>query len=63
VANETGVAVLDSAGRVVDAGWTRGLEETVDRIVTAAGLPCCCSGWSCRRERRLVVLALTFQRP
>jgi predicted RNase H-like nuclease len=37
VANETGVAVLDSDGRVVDAGWTRGLEETVNRIVTAAG--------------------------
>ena len=37
VANETGVAVVDSAGRVVDAGWTRGLEETVNRVVTAAG--------------------------
>jgi hypothetical protein len=37
LANETGVAVLDSAGRVVDAGWTRELEETVDRIVAAAG--------------------------
>lgn len=37
VANETGVAVLDANGRVVDAGWTRGLEETVDRVATAAG--------------------------
>jgi predicted RNase H-like nuclease len=37
VANETGVAVLDSDGRVIDAGWTRRLHETVNRTVTAAG--------------------------
>ena len=28
-ANESGVVVLDATGRVVDAGWTRGVEETV----------------------------------
>jgi|ERR1022692_745189 predicted RNase H-like nuclease len=28
-ANESGVAVLDAAGRVLDAGWTHGLEDTV----------------------------------
>jgi predicted RNase H-like nuclease len=27
--NETGVAVIDSGGRVLDAGWTRGVGETV----------------------------------
>lgn len=27
-ANETGIAVLDAAGRVLEAGWTRGLAET-----------------------------------
>lgn len=27
--NETGVAVIDSGGRVLDAGWTRGGEETI----------------------------------
>ena len=36
-ANETGVAVLDPNGRVVDAGWTRGLDETVERVAAAAG--------------------------
>ena len=36
-ANETGVAVLDPDGRVVDAGWTRGLDETVEWVVAAAG--------------------------
>jgi predicted RNase H-like nuclease len=36
-ANETGVAVLDPDGRVVDAGWTRGLDETVERVAAAAG--------------------------
>ena len=28
-ANESGVVMLDATGRVVDAGWTRGVEETV----------------------------------
>lgn len=28
-ANESGVVVLDPTGRVVHAGWTRGIEETV----------------------------------
>jgi predicted RNase H-like nuclease len=27
--NETGVAVIDGLGRVIDCGWTRGLEETM----------------------------------
>ena len=35
-ANETGVAVLSPSGRVLDAGWTRGLEETVDWVLAAA---------------------------
>jgi predicted RNase H-like nuclease len=34
-ANETGVAVIDSDGSVVDAGWTRGLEQTLAWIETA----------------------------
>lgn len=36
-ANETGVAVLDAAGRILDAGWTRGPEETAAWISAAAG--------------------------
>ena len=34
-ANETGIAVIEPDGNVVDAGWTRGLNETVDRIAAA----------------------------
>ena len=36
-ANETGIAVLDPDGYVLDAGWTRGLDETVNRIASYAG--------------------------
>ena len=35
VANETGVAALDAAGRVLDAGWARGLDETVGWVLAA----------------------------
>jgi predicted RNase H-like nuclease len=31
-ANETGVVVVDPAGSVVDAGWTCGLDETIEMI-------------------------------
>jgi Protein of unknown function (DUF429) len=34
VANETGVAVIGCDGAVVDAGWTRGVEQTLTWIVT-----------------------------
>ena len=37
VANESGIAVLDLDGRILDAGWTRGLDETVERVVGATG--------------------------
>jgi predicted RNase H-like nuclease len=36
-ANESGVAVVDDCGRVLRAGWARGLEETIDWINSAAG--------------------------
>jgi predicted RNase H-like nuclease len=36
-ANETGVAVLDPAGRILDAGWTRGVPDTLDWANAAAG--------------------------
>ena len=36
-ANETGVAALDPAGHVLDAGWTRGLDQTVAWITATAG--------------------------
>ncbi len=36
-ANESGVAVIDAAGRVLDVGWARGVEEIVGWIKTAAG--------------------------
>jgi predicted RNase H-like nuclease len=36
-ANETGIAVLDPVGRILDAGWTRTLSDTIDRIQAAAG--------------------------
>jgi predicted RNase H-like nuclease len=36
-ANETGIAVLGPDGQVVDAGWTRGLDETAERIAAAGG--------------------------
>ena len=35
-ANETGVAVLDSAGRILDAGWTRGVPDTLAWAEAAA---------------------------
>ncbi len=35
--NETGVAVLDPAGHVLDVGWTRTLHDTIDWIEAAAG--------------------------
>src|SRR5215469_6996901 len=35
-ANETGVVVIDSAGLVLAAGWTRGAEETLAWAVNAA---------------------------
>ena len=36
-ANETGVAVLDLAGCVLDAGWTRGVPDTLAWAQAAAG--------------------------
>lgn len=36
-ANETGVAVLSDTGEVLDAGWTRGLPETVARLTALDG--------------------------
>ena len=36
-ANETGLVVLDQGGRVLDAGWTRGIGETVAWIRSRAG--------------------------
>ena len=36
-ANETGVAVIDASGQVLDAGWTRGVEETLTWANDAAG--------------------------
>ncbi|MDH2444581.1 DUF429 domain-containing protein [Amnibacterium sp. CER49] len=35
-ANETGLAVIDDDGRVVEAGWTRGVDETVERLLDIA---------------------------
>ncbi|MDQ1035025.1 putative RNase H-like nuclease [Streptomyces sp. V3I8] len=35
-ANETGVAAVDGCGAVVDCGWTRGLDETVEWLTGAA---------------------------
>jgi predicted RNase H-like nuclease len=35
--NESGVAVLDLAGRVLDVGWTRGIAETAEWIESRAG--------------------------
>jgi predicted RNase H-like nuclease len=37
VANETGVAVIDRDGQILDAGWTRGVEQTIGWAVSAAG--------------------------
>jgi len=36
VANESGVAAIDTTGRVLDAGWSRGLDETIAWIEAAA---------------------------
>lgn len=36
-ANETGVAVIDSGGQVLEAGWLRGVDETVAWAQQAAG--------------------------
>ena len=37
LANETGVAVIDEGGRILDAGWTRGVEQTIGWANIAAG--------------------------
>lgn len=37
LANETGVAVIDRHGRILDAGWTRGVEQTISWADAAAG--------------------------
>lgn len=37
VSNETGVVAVEPDGTVVDAGWTRGLNETLDWIAANAG--------------------------
>ena len=37
VSNETGVVAVEYDGTVVDAGWTRGLDETLDWIAANAG--------------------------
>jgi predicted RNase H-like nuclease len=34
VANESGVVCIDGTGRVIEAGWTVGVAETVERITT-----------------------------
>src|SRR5271165_6872997 len=36
VANETGVAVIDADGRVLDAAWKRGVEQTIAWVDSAA---------------------------
>jgi predicted RNase H-like nuclease len=36
-ANETGVAVIDSGGQILDAGWTRGVHQTLAWADGAAG--------------------------
>ena len=36
-ANETGVAVIDAVGRILDAGWTRGVEQTIAWADRTAG--------------------------
>jgi predicted RNase H-like nuclease len=37
LANESGVAVIDGGGRILDAGWTRGVEQTTGWADIAAG--------------------------
>jgi predicted RNase H-like nuclease len=37
LANETGVAVIDEDGRIPDAGWTRGVEQTIDWAENVSG--------------------------
>ena len=37
MANETGVAVIDENGQILDAGWTRGAGQTIGWADTAAG--------------------------
>jgi predicted RNase H-like nuclease len=37
LANETGVAVIDALGQIVDADWKRGVKQTIDWADTASG--------------------------
>jgi hypothetical protein len=37
VANATGVAVIDRDGQILDAGWTRGIEQAIGWADRAAG--------------------------
>src|SRR4051812_14623828 len=37
VSNQTGVVAVEHDGTVVDAGWTRGLNETLEWIAANAG--------------------------
>jgi predicted RNase H-like nuclease len=34
--NETGLVVLDESGHILDAGWTRGVDETVEWLASVA---------------------------
>jgi predicted RNase H-like nuclease len=36
-ANETGVAAIDSAGAILEAGWTRGVDDTLAWATASAG--------------------------
>jgi len=37
LANETGLAAIAEAGQVIEAGWTRGLDRTLEWITSTAG--------------------------
>ena len=55
VANETGVAVIDADGRVLDAGWKRGVEQTIAWVTAqpqTAMLSCSSTrrSWSATRQ-------------
>lgn len=58
VSNEIGVVAVEDDGTVVDAGWTRGLVETLDWIEANAGLEA-----FAMIDTPLVVTNLVRQRP
>lgn len=55
-ANASGVVALDPSGNVVDAGWTAGLDQTIDWIEGSSTEAARCS-WMPRSSQLATIIA------